>query len=664
MKEDANINMSIRLQTDLAGKIKNLPNFKNEALLPVFEAVTNSIQAIQERGISTNEGEISVVIEREQTLTTETDEFRGAAITGFSISDNGIGFNTINFEAFNTSDTSHKLALGGKGVGRFLWLKAFERVKIESIFEADGGRQERDFSFTPTQGIEQANPVPVENDLKTTVHLWGFKKDYRDQPSAFKTTEKIAQRILEHCLSYFIAGQAPRINVQDNSEVILLNDKFEKDIKPNITKEEQKRGGQNFSLSHIKLYSTRDAMHNLVLCADSREVKRISLAKILGAGEKFDETEGRSFTYALYVSSPYLDSKVNSSRTDFDILGELLDGPEIGTSENLERILSQAARDFLKTYLEAARKQTEQTVTQYISENPALRCIPHYCPEVFDVLQPNSTPEKINEVLYLHKGKAEFAMREKSEKLLKTQSSSFAELESECKKIVVELESFQKDELAAYICKRKLIINILEKQLESNANGRFSKEDVIHDIVFPRKTTSEEINFDAHNLWLIDENLVFHAFAASDKPLKQITSSNSIDRPDIIAFAEIDEDKIARAVSIIEFKKPQREGYPESPIDQTLRYLRKIKGETVRLPNGRNLMVNESTRFYCYVLCDITDKIKEFAENGNFTPLKGKLGFYSYNGQLRAHIEILAFDKIVSDAKRRHKAFFDKLGIS
>jgi hypothetical protein len=38
------------LKTNLEGKVRNLPHFKGEALLPVFEAVVNSIQAIEERG--------------------------------------------------------------------------------------------------------------------------------------------------------------------------------------------------------------------------------------------------------------------------------------------------------------------------------------------------------------------------------------------------------------------------------------------------------------------------------------------------------------------------------------------------------------------------------------------------------------------------------------
>ena len=42
--------MSHYLKTDLVGKVNNLKSFKNEALLPVFEAISNSIHAIEEKG--------------------------------------------------------------------------------------------------------------------------------------------------------------------------------------------------------------------------------------------------------------------------------------------------------------------------------------------------------------------------------------------------------------------------------------------------------------------------------------------------------------------------------------------------------------------------------------------------------------------------------------
>jgi hypothetical protein len=42
---------------------------------------------------------------------------------------------------------------------------------------------------------------------------------------------------------------------------------------------------------------------------------------------------------------------------------------------------------------------------------------------------------------------------------------------------------------------------------------------------------------------------------------------------------------------------------------------------------------------------------------------QGEYGYYNYNRHHNSHVEIIAFDKIVIDAKQRHKAFFEKLGI-
>ena len=76
------------LKTNLEGKVRNLPHFKSEALLPLFEAVVNSIQAIEERR-NLSGGEIEVrVVREEQGMLGDLDE---SGITGFNITDNGIG---------------------------------------------------------------------------------------------------------------------------------------------------------------------------------------------------------------------------------------------------------------------------------------------------------------------------------------------------------------------------------------------------------------------------------------------------------------------------------------------------------------------------------------------------------------------------------------------
>ena len=57
-----------------------------------------------------------------------------AKIIGFKIIDNGIGFNDANLKSFETLDSDHKAVKGCRGVGRLLWLKAFQKVYVDSVY--------------------------------------------------------------------------------------------------------------------------------------------------------------------------------------------------------------------------------------------------------------------------------------------------------------------------------------------------------------------------------------------------------------------------------------------------------------------------------------------------------------------------------------------------
>ncbi|SRR5712692_11673462 len=133
------------MKVDLAGKIKNtqLPRYK--ALLPMFEAVVNSFQAIEDAGAEVSSPRIEIAVERDSVLSGLDVQGR---VDGFVITDNGIGFDEANLDAFFTSDTQYKVGRGGKGIGRFIWLKAFDRAEIESHYRQNGGLVERTFTFT------------------------------------------------------------------------------------------------------------------------------------------------------------------------------------------------------------------------------------------------------------------------------------------------------------------------------------------------------------------------------------------------------------------------------------------------------------------------------------------------------------------------------------
>ena len=159
--------MSIKI--DLVNQVRqtSLPAWK--PLLPLFEAVMNSIQAIQQAELPASvEGRIVIEVLRDQSLF--KDEL--PPVVGFTIKDNGIGLDDNNFDSFNTAFSPHKLRLGGKGLGRFTWLKAFDLAQIESTFRDDAAFRTRRFIFDQNYDLDERGlPVPGTGPSGTAINL-------------------------------------------------------------------------------------------------------------------------------------------------------------------------------------------------------------------------------------------------------------------------------------------------------------------------------------------------------------------------------------------------------------------------------------------------------------------------------------------------------------
>jgi len=665
--------MTHELVSEIKGVVELIKDFRTEALLPVFEAVVNSIQAIEDANMQSR-GHVTVRINRAVGGELELGEKREPEIESFEIIDDGVGFTDDNTASFMKFGSTYKLERGGKGIGRFTWLKAFDRVNVESVYLGpDGKKQLRKIEFTLDAIKSEVCDIDQDRPIGTSVKLSKFKKKYRSAPSACRTGQKIAQRITEHCLCYFMAEGCPQIEVQDvrggeEPETISLDDIYA-EIKEGMTESKLVISGEEFKIVHLKLYSTNaQVMHNLVLCANGREVQSFDLKKEFGTGIQFDDDD-RKFTYAAYVMGDYLDKHVSGDRMMFELQDEDLpldpDNP-IGL-ETIKRESVSKSSEYLQAYLNALEQKRVNAVQDYVStKNPALRFVPHYCPEAIKDIDPNTSDEKIDEILYSYKGKAEYAIRKRSAALLKTHAKDVAEIVEQIHEIEGEISDVQKSNLANYMLFRKMIIDLLDKRLGLCDDGKFVKEDVIHDIFMPRKTTSDELNVEGHNLWLLDERLTFHHFAASDEPLKKNMASESIDRPDIMLLSDVDQEtREARSVVIVEFKRPERTEYQELITDQVYRMRDEIEaGKLVSQSNGKHLIVNSRTRYYCYAICDFTDKVRKAAERGDYEELPSNLGFFKYHSKYRMACYIINFDQIVTDAKKRHQAFFEKLGIN
>ena len=668
--------LSASLEGELSGVVAMMKDFKSEPMFPMFEAVVNSIQAIDERfhELAHENGNITIEIIRKKEIEQTFDGWepkKEFPIIAFRIIDNGIGFNSDNLKSFKTIASTYKIEKGCKGMGRFSWLKAFELVRIESVYEENNHKCQRIIEFSLSRGLTVSEPIQVERSIQTTVDLLSMKKGYGESPSMLKTTKKIAQRILEHILSYYLREVNPSIIVKDEDSLedhnVDLNQIYT-GWRNHIKSQPIKIGDREFMLYHLKLYDTLATMHQMVLCANYRDVEVRQIGKLLGTSVQFDESD-RRFVYAAYLYGGYLDENVNVSRTSFDLPMTSVPSDEkqpIGMDEIINESV-KASKIFLKPYIESVGKRKTEKVLAYVAnKNPALRSTIKYCPEAIDEIDVDDNEAKIDEILYGHKGRAEYRMRAKGEALLKKRDLENVNAEQKAHEFVTQVEDFQKDSLAEYVLFRRIVIEILKKRIAASQSDGISKEAVVHDIFFPRRLESGEVDYDKHNLWLLDDRLAFHSEAASDLPVGRRKKKGDEDRPDIILFSEISPDSpIARSVSIIEFKRPLRRNYEESPISQMLRMVKDIRTNGgKKFVNGRELKVSEDyTQYYCYGLFDLTAPIRDFADAGDYAALPDGLGYYNFHSKLKASVYLIDYDKIVEDARKRNYAFFRSLGI-
>jgi hypothetical protein len=213
------------LKTNIKHQVKQTPLPKWKPLIPLFEAVMNSIQSIKE-ATQKNPGNITIDIHREHGLFTE--EY--PPIEGFTITDDGVGLTDDNFDSFNTSFSDYKEREGGKGLGRFTWLKAFDVVEIESTFCPPGEKpQRRKFNFTeiynPDDGVPQVSES-YQSGMK--VKLIGFREPYKSEfpPSA----DQLVQRLVEHFLLIFLEPNCPKVVVIDQGKKIFSKRSFREGV--------------------------------------------------------------------------------------------------------------------------------------------------------------------------------------------------------------------------------------------------------------------------------------------------------------------------------------------------------------------------------------------------------------------------------------------------
>jgi len=676
--------------SNIANKVRNTRLPRTKPLMPLFEVISNSIHSIEEAIksdlIKQNEGEIIIRCIRngsEETLAIlpDIDQY---PIHSFEIIDNGIGLNSKNLKSFVEADTDHKIEIGGKGVGRFVCLKAFKELNIHSQFLDENDQMKAiAFDFKPTkEGFHNfSEPQPQGVNPETRVRLNQYKEEYQKQLSF--DLHSIASEIVAHFKLYFIRKQVPNIIVQNqNSIEFNLTTVFNTEFSGDVESKEFSVESETFDLYLTKSLNTQS--HKINFCAHNRSVIREGLySRIIDLGKKpiVDEEENR-FYYQAYVVGDMLDEHVDTERIGFNFPDGIEDEDDENSDLNLAKLRRASVlciEDILNEYLSKVRSEKVESYKPTImDELPQYRGTLNFRKDEVSKLPPDLSKEKLDIELYKIEANWRLQVKEEKIKLLedKKDITNHEEYLSRYEKFLGEFNEIGQSDLARYVVHRKTIIELLESLLELNTDEKFENEDLIHTVFFPMQTTSNEISPDKQNLWLIDERLTYHSFLASDKTFKAIdeVSSESGQRSDLLIYNEafgFSDSKTSphNSFTIVEFKKPMRDDYKDyneekNPIEQAEKYIDKLLQGKVTGRNGRPVEVTDKTPFYIYIVCDISDSLRKILENREFDKTPDGKGYFKVKSKYySAYFEVLPFDKVLDDAKKRNRILFEKLNI-
>lgn len=652
-------------------------------LTPLIEAICNSIDAIGGK----SDGLIEIIVKRDnQKSTDDVDKNRGiGSIISIDVKDNGKGFDENNRESFDTYKSGYKYHIGGKGFGRFMYLKYFNKVTIESIYKENDVFKKRSFTFG--HGAEIIEDEKVEDYTEknattgTVLHLSSVKQ----RAISDKGLEVIARKLVEKLLVFFVDKTLPTILLKevDDSNTIVLNNYIRKggDIEllgeePLKLKSPRTGNAFDFTVNIYKIYYS-DITSRISLTANYREVTdspihnyipefKETLFEVNGKGQQ------KNYTVTACVIGNYLDDNVSMERDTFTFSNSKENDMFVELSQpEIEKEAANIAKMYFQQSMDDRFEEKKKKIIDYVNG------VAPWNKSLLGEIDMTSLPVGVSdEELEMTFQKAKFNKEQKTRIALKEILNNQEEdrdsndsIEDQVNEILQVVSETGKNDLAHYVCTRKKVLDLFDNLRKRTESGRAHLECEVHNLIFPMVSNDRQTEYNNHNLWLLDERLVFTQYIASDKVISHVEH----EEPDLAIFFKErmfyrnGDNIITSPVTIFEFKRPKRTNYPddENPITQACRYAKKILEGKYEMPEGiEPVKVDKHhTPVYIYIVCDIVPKINEFADNASLTLSPDGEGYFGYIKAYNAYVEIMSFRKLVDDAKMRNKIFFKKLGI-
>ena len=608
------------MRGDIVNRVKRLPkpSLAAEALQPVFEAVSNSLHAVEDAfgDQYQQQGKITVTIANPRS----PDDIE------ITVDDNGVGLEPLRFEAFCTTDTDYKISRGGKGVGRLLWLDAFDSVKVVSIYRDQGTLFRRSFAFRleAQDQITEEHVEPVTGGASTGTAIT-FKRlrgtAYRDKfPSQ---TATIVKHFGSHFFADFIMGRSPTVVVDIDGNATTFPEEIQ-----NLRVED--RGvatidSQEFGTLSLASFvcdkaasANFDGLHQMHLVANGRTVTTRKIDGLIGIGRFGDNGDN---VYHGCVTGDFLDERVNQERTQFNFDESVI--VDI-VRECSDHVRSNAIHEEVEQF----DNQRLGTMQEFMQEYPSFAF-----EEAHDLLAktPKNAvkPEQFAQALIPIRIRRDKERNDTIQRIVSQLggnddvSENFAE---SVRKAADEIRAEEQRQLTEYVLRRKTVLDVMEvltRRIREREDGSqdFHLEETLHQFICPMRLRGDDpskVERSDHDLWIIDERLTFTKYFASDVPFTQIVEGeNSTRRPDLLIYDRLyglgaeGEDPLKR-VMLVEFKHPGRKDYDErySPINQISDYITKLQNGDIMDFRGGRVRVAGDCIFYCYVVADIVGKLE------------------------------------------------------
>lgn len=620
------------LKSNLVKRIDRLPKPTNVAgaLQPLFEAVSNAIHSTQARYVDdvARDGRITIIV--------STNRLKENVWA--TVEDNGYGLNDRNWEAFTTTDTDNKIEIGGKGVGRLLWLDCFEDIRVSSVFQEGNEKKRRSFRFALSidnqirdHAIETVSPT---TPLGFHVRFSGLRPNGYDDKFPGRGNF-VFQHLTSHFLPTFIGGRCPQISVHVGGETRTYPSAIDEIVQrraPEIGIETEEFGSLKLTLMECDKVASADlkGTHFVHFIAHDRTVHSQCIDGKLGL-KYFGDNNDRVF-HAILVGQ-YLNDNVNQERTAFTFEDAVI-----------ERIINEFCFSHIESFLEgplaALKGEQKRKVETITATYPSVAF-----GDTDELLKKVPSGELKEDAIYGHLARERYRRDEKqAEKIrsvltrLKDSSADINSFTAAIADAGKAIEDAEQRSLAEYIVRRKVVLDfieiLLEKVRDDDRDSAYQREDILHSFICPLKVNTIEGEgrrvepTSSHDLWIVDERLTFAQYFSSDVEFSTLAeATDSAERPDVLIFDYVHglrQKEEPSKVLLVEFKRPGRTNYAdnENPQHQVERYVRRLQSGALTDVRGRPVRLDQNTVFYCYIVADIIGKLDDWTGliHGNELP--------------------------------------------